>query len=51
MSFVQNYPFFSIVLSLICAVVTFVVPARWGRRRWGARQLGRKVLGAGEASG
>lgn len=32
MSFVQNYPFFSIVLSLICAVVTFVVPARWGRR-------------------
>lgn len=32
MSFVQNFPFFSIVLSLICAVVTFVVPARWGRR-------------------
>ena len=32
MSFVQNYPFFSIVLSLLCAVVSFVVPARWGKR-------------------
>lgn len=32
MNFVQNYPFFSIVLSLLCAVVSFIVPARWGRR-------------------
>ena len=32
MSFVQNYPFFSIVLSLLCAVVSFVVPTRWGKR-------------------
>ena len=32
MSFVQNFPFFSIVLCLICAVVSFVVPRQWGRR-------------------
>lgn len=32
MSFVQNFPFFSIILCLLCAVVTFVVGDRWGRR-------------------
>lgn len=32
MSFVQNFPFFSIILSLICAVVSFVAGAKWARR-------------------
>lgn len=32
MSFVQNFPFFSIVLSLICAVTSFVLSGRWARR-------------------
>lgn len=32
MSFVQNFPFFSIVLSLLCAVVSFVAGAKWARR-------------------
>ena len=32
MSFVQNFPFFSIILSLVCAVVSFAANARWARR-------------------
>ena len=32
MSFVQNFPFFSIILSLACAVVSFAANARWARR-------------------
>lgn len=32
MSFVQNFPFFSIILCLLCAVVTFVAGDKWGRR-------------------
>ena len=32
MSIVQNFPFFSIILSLLCAVTTFMVGAKWGRR-------------------
>lgn len=32
MSIIQNFPFFSIILSLLCAVTTFVVGAKWGRR-------------------
>ena len=32
MSFVQNFPFFSIILCLLCAVTTFVAGDRWGRR-------------------
>lgn len=32
MSFVQNFPFFSIILSLLCAVATFVAGDKWGRR-------------------
>lgn len=32
MSFVQNFPFFSIVLSLICAVVSYAVGGKWARR-------------------
>ena len=29
MSFAQNFPFFSIILSLVCAVVSFAANARW----------------------
>ena len=32
MSFVQNFPFFSIILCLLCAVTTFVAGDKWGRR-------------------
>ena len=32
MSFVQNFPFFSIILCLLCAVATFVAGDKWGRR-------------------
>lgn len=32
MSFVQNFPFFSIILSLVCAVVSFAANAWWARR-------------------
>ena len=32
MSFVQNFPFFSIILSLLCAVISFVAGAKWARR-------------------
>lgn len=32
MTLVQNFPFFSIILSLLCAVSTFVLGDRWGRR-------------------
>ena len=32
MIFVQNFPFFSIILSLVCAVVSFAANARWARR-------------------
>ena len=32
MSFVQNFPFFNIILCLICAVTTFATGERWGRR-------------------
>ena len=32
MSFAQNFPFFSIILSLVCAVVSFAANARWARR-------------------
>ena len=29
MSFVQNFPFFSIILCLLCAVTTFVAGDKW----------------------
>lgn len=32
MSIIQNFPFFSIILCLLCAVTTFVVGDKWGRR-------------------
>ena len=32
MSFVQNFPFFTIILCLLCAVSTFVAGDKWGRR-------------------
>jgi len=32
MTFVQNFPFFSIILCLVCAVTSFVLPQKWGRR-------------------
>lgn len=32
MSFVQNFPFFTIILCLLCAVTTFVAGDKWGRR-------------------
>lgn len=32
MSFVQNFPFFSIILCLLCAVTTFIAGDKWGRR-------------------
>ncbi|NLU25002.1 MAG: sodium:proton antiporter [Clostridiales bacterium] len=32
MSFVQNFPFFSIILSLLCAVISFFLGARWAKR-------------------
>ena len=32
MNFVQNFPFFSIILSLLCAVISFFLGARWAKR-------------------
>lgn len=32
MNIIQNFPFFSIILCLLCAVTTFVVGDKWGRR-------------------
>ena len=32
MSIIQNFPFFTIILCLLCAVTTFVAGDRWGRR-------------------
>lgn len=32
MSFVQNFPFFSIILCLLCAVLSYALPHRAGRR-------------------
>jgi len=32
MSFVQNFPFFSIILSLLCTVVSFILNGKWARR-------------------
>ena len=32
MSFVQNFPFFAIILCLLCAVTTFIAGDKWGRR-------------------
>ena len=32
MSFVQNFPFFSVILSLLCAVTSFFLDARWAKR-------------------
>lgn len=32
MSLVQNFPFFNIILCLLCAVTTFVAGDKWGRR-------------------
>lgn len=32
MSFVQNFPFFAVILCLLCAVATFIAGDKWGRR-------------------
>ena len=32
MSFVQNFPLFAIILSLVCAVISFAANDRWARR-------------------
>ncbi len=32
MAFVQNFPFFSIMLSMFCGTVSSVLPVRWARR-------------------
>ena len=31
MSFVQNFPLFTIILSLVCAVISFAANDRWAR--------------------
>lgn len=31
MSFVQNFPLFAIILSLVCAVISFAANDRWAR--------------------
>ena len=31
MSFIQNFPLFTIILSLVCAVISFAANDRWAR--------------------